>query len=182
MAIATFTRIAGLKAALKNLTGADNSLTGQFARFHNREQVTLMPFNTAPGEPIAFTVPATAPGQVLGRIRAVAEGLRAGGNTAIYDSVERAYRLAGAGPLTGYFTSIVLMTDGENNRGVGIGQFAAWYSRLPSQLRSVPVFVILFGENNTAEMNRLASLTGGRTFDARSQSLANAFREIRGYQ
>jgi Ca-activated chloride channel family protein len=175
-------RLKGLKAALTDLTGTDGSLTGQFARFHNREQVTLLPFNTTPGQPVAFTVPATAPAPVLGRIRAVAGGLRAGGDTSIYDSVEKAYGLAGAGPLTGYFTSIVLMTDGENNQGAGIDGFAAWYSRLPGRLHAVPVFPILFGENNTAEMNKLASVTGGRTFDARTRSLAAAFREIRGYQ
>src|SRR5262249_12243665 len=95
-------RLRGLKAALTDLTGTDRSLTGQFVSFHHREQVTVLPFNTTPGQPVAFTVPATAPGPVLGRIRAVAGGLRARGNTSIYDSVEKAYGLAGAGPLTGY--------------------------------------------------------------------------------
>jgi Ca-activated chloride channel homolog len=46
----------------------------------------------------------------------------------------------------------------------------------------VPVFPLLFGENNEGEMTALAQLTGGRAFDARSGSLADAFKEIRGYQ
>ena len=40
----------------------------------------------------------------------------------------------------------------------------------------------LFGEAATGQMNDLAQLTGGRTFDARTQSLAVVFKEIRGYQ
>jgi Ca-activated chloride channel homolog len=46
----------------------------------------------------------------------------------------------------------------------------------------VPVFALLFGENNHAEMTALSQLTNGKTFDARTGSLANAFKEIRDYQ
>jgi hypothetical protein len=38
------------------------------------------------------------------------------------------------------------------------------------------------GENNEGEMTALAQLTGGRAFDARTGSLSDAFKEIRGYQ
>jgi Ca-activated chloride channel family protein len=46
----------------------------------------------------------------------------------------------------------------------------------------VPTFAVLFGENNLAEMEALAALTGGKTFDARGSTLAGAFEDIRGYQ
>jgi Ca-activated chloride channel family protein len=46
----------------------------------------------------------------------------------------------------------------------------------------VPVFTILFGDGNVDEMQRVAELTGGRSFDARGDGLAAAFREIRDYQ
>jgi Ca-activated chloride channel homolog len=42
-------RIVGLKRALAALTGADTSLTGQFSQFQTEEQITFLPFNTAPG-------------------------------------------------------------------------------------------------------------------------------------
>jgi Ca-activated chloride channel family protein len=51
----------------------------------------------------------------------------------------------------------------------------------PEAVRGVPVFPVLFGESDTGEMQEVAARTGGRTFDARSGSLASAFTEIRGY-
>jgi Ca-activated chloride channel homolog len=44
------------------------------------------------------------------------------------------------------------------------------------------VFTILFGEGNMAEMTELATMTGGKSFDARAGDLSTAFRDIRGYQ
>jgi Ca-activated chloride channel homolog len=54
-------------ALRRSLAGADPSLTAQFRRFRGREEVTLLPF---------ATVPAGA-------------ALRPGGDTAIYESLER---------------------------------------------------------------------------------------------
>ena len=47
-------RIAGLQRALDTLAGEDTSLTGQFARFQNREKITLIPFSGSVGEPVSF--------------------------------------------------------------------------------------------------------------------------------
>jgi Ca-activated chloride channel homolog len=38
-------RIADLRRALENLTGADSSLSGQFARFRERERITMITFS-----------------------------------------------------------------------------------------------------------------------------------------
>ena len=73
---------------------------------------------------------------------------------------------------------VVLLTDGESNRGISFDDFVRRYDR-KSGLR---VFPILFGEGNAAQMAKLAELTGGRTFDARHAALASVFKEIRGYQ
>ena len=43
------------------------------------------------------------------------------------------------------------------------------------------MFCVLFGESSTTEMEEVAELTGGRTFDARTVPLAEVFQEIRGY-
>jgi len=40
----------------------------------------------------------------------------------------------------------------------------------------------VFGEARPDELQRLADLTGGRTFDSRKSSLQAIFKEIRGYQ
>ncbi|MET7399408.1 VWA domain-containing protein [Dactylosporangium sp. NPDC005572] len=173
-------RIAGLKAALTGLTGADTSLAGQFTRFNGREQVLMIPFSTKPGQTRRFDVPEGDVQPTLDQIRAYAGGLAPGGDTAIYDALLAAY--AQAAPLIAAepdrFTSIVLLTDGERTVGADL---AAFQARLP-QLPKIPVFTILFGEGNVAEMQQVATLTGGRSFDARTGALPAAFKEIRGYQ
>ncbi|GAA2105533.1 vWA domain-containing protein [Actinomadura alba] len=174
-------RLAGLKAALTALTGADASLAGRFQRFHNREEVTLIPFSDAPRETRSFVIPEADPTAELARVRSYTQSLGVGGNTAVYSSVQRAYEVLGRGD-DDRFTSIVLMSDGENNRGIALVDFRSWLAAQPAEVRRVPVFPVLFGEAATGEMGELASLTGGRTFDARSQSLEAVFKEIRGYQ
>ncbi len=177
-------RIAGLKSALSALSGADPSLASQFDQFHEREQVTILPFNTGPGTPATFNVPPDDPQPVLNQIAAYGNALNAGGNTAIYDSLVDAYTIIAQQAATDpdRINSIVLLTDGENNTGRDFATFSAYYHQLPAGSAAVPVFPILFGENNAAEMNSLAQLTGGLAFDARTQSLAQVFTEIRGYQ
>jgi Ca-activated chloride channel homolog len=76
----------------------------------------------------------------------------------------------------------VLMTDGENNRGDDFDAFARKWRELPEYGRRIHIFPIFIGEANPKELQRIADLTGGRAFDARSLSLAEIFKEIRGYQ
>jgi Ca-activated chloride channel homolog len=177
-------RIASLRSALVGLTGADDSLTGRFRRFRSREEVTMLPFNTEPGTPRTFTLPEGDPQAELAEIKAFAEGLRDGGGTAIYDSLSRAYEvmepLVAADP--DRFTSIVLMTDGENANGSGLAEFQASFGSVPAPLRQVPVFTVLFGEGSSAELGQVATMTGGKVFDARNAALGEVFQEIRGYQ
>ncbi|WP_433204803.1 VWA domain-containing protein [Dactylosporangium sp. CS-047395] len=173
-------RIEGLKGALTGLTGADTSLSGQFTRFNGREQVLMIPFSTKPGQVSRFDVPEDNFQPTLDQIRGYAGGLKVSGDTAIYDALfvafDQAAALAKEDP--DRFTSIVLLTDGEVTAGARLDAFKA---RVP-QLAKVPVFTILFGEGNVAEMQQIADLTGGKTFDARTGSLPGAFKEIRGYQ
>ncbi|ONI90001.1 hypothetical protein ALI22I_13910 [Saccharothrix sp. ALI-22-I] len=177
-------RIESLRSALVGLTGADDSLTGRFRQFRSREEVTMLPFNDVPGEPRTFTLPEGDPQAELAEIKAFAEGLQDGGGTAIYDSLSRAYEvmepLVSADP--DRFTSIVLMTDGENANGSGLSDFQSSFGRIPAPLRQIPVFTVLFGEGSSAELGQVATMTGGKVFDARNAELGEVFREIRGYQ
>ncbi|WP_328600885.1 vWA domain-containing protein [Actinomadura physcomitrii] len=174
-------RLAALKTALTALTGADASLAGRFQRFHDREEITLLPFSSTPQAPSSFVLPPASPEPELARIRAAAQGLAAAGGTAIYDALEQAYALAGTGSAD-RITSIVLMSDGEVNGGATLEAFRAWYARQPAEARRIPVFTVLFGESRVSEMNEVAALTHGKVFDARLQSLSAVFGEIRGYQ
>lgn len=110
--------------------------------------VTMLPFSTTPGTPRTFTVPEQNPDGELGRIKAFAEGLTARGGTAIHDSLSEAYRVLepSAAKDPDRFTSIVLMTDGENANGSSLADFLASSGSLPSAMKQVPVFTVLFGE------------------------------------
>ncbi|HEY0246928.1 MAG TPA: VWA domain-containing protein [Gryllotalpicola sp.] len=177
-------RIGALRKALKNLAGADKSTIGAFTSFRSGEDVTLIPFSDKPRQPIHVPVPTDDPQSAYDKITRVADGLETGGGTAIYDTLEEAYDQAmdehTARPNT--FVSVVMMTDGENNDGDEYGDFQRFYRHLGAAAKSIPCFVVLFGDSNTDEMTKLAKLTGGQTFDARGGDLAQAFQDIRGYQ
>ncbi|MEV6741555.1 substrate-binding and VWA domain-containing protein [Streptomyces sp. NPDC051104] len=163
-------RLARLKKALLGLTGD----------FRDREEVTLMPFGSDVKNVTTHVVEPADPQQGLGAIREDTRALDAGGDTAIYTSLEKAYRQLGDDRDT--FTSIVLMTDGENTTGSEAGDFDTFHRRLDGHQRDIPVFPILFGDSDRAELEHIAELTGGRLFDSRKESLDGAFEEIRGYQ
>ncbi|MFC9285856.1 substrate-binding domain-containing protein [Streptomyces sp. NPDC057052] len=165
-------RLDGLKAALTGLTGD----------FRDREEVTLMPFGSDVKSVRTHVVDPAAPEKGLAAIRGDTEALEADGDTAIFTSLEKAYDHLGTGTGTGTFTSIVLMTDGENTAGADADDFDAFYRRLSGDRRNIPVFTVLFGDSDRAELEHIAELTGGRLFDARQGSLDGAFEEIRGYQ
>ncbi len=74
------------------------------------------------------------------------------------------------------------MTDGENNTGLSAAQFHADYQGLPQQARDVRTFCVIFGEARPDDLRSIATDTGGATFDARTSSLTDVFKDIRGYQ
>jgi Ca-activated chloride channel family protein len=178
-------RLDQLKQALLTLAGSDSTLTGRFARFQEREQVTLIPFSSMPQQPT--TIPMGASATLAGglqRVRDYATELQAGGGTAIYSSLAEAYRFVqnAASQDSLRYYSIVLMTDGENNEGMKASEFRDFYQSLPPAARRVKVFPIIFGEARQQELASIAELTGGRLFDGSKSALAPVFKEIRGYQ
>ncbi|MFE6483155.1 substrate-binding domain-containing protein [Streptomyces sp. NPDC057757] len=163
-------RLDRLKAALTALT----------SDFRDREEVTLMPFGSAVKSVRTHVVKPEDPQTGLDGIRRDTRALTAEGDTAIFTSLEKAYEHLGADDDS--FTSIVLMTDGENTTGESADEFDDFYAGLPPQEREIPVFPILFGDSDRGELQGIAELTGGRLFDAQKGSLDGAFEEIRGYQ
>ena len=113
-------RLDSLKSALDGLTGIDPSLTGRYARFRAREEITLVSFNHEIADERSFTIDDTDPdGADMLAIRDYIDGLRAGGDTAIFSALDRAYDIVAqqqAADPSRYYT-VVLMTDGENNSG-----------------------------------------------------------------
>ena len=178
-------RLDGVKKTFANLTGADQSITGQFARFRAREDITIVTFSAAVQDTRTFTINDPTPGSAdLKRVLDFVNGLNAGGGTAIYDALETAYAIAGQDKAAdpNRFYSVVLMTDGENNNGRDANQFQTFYRSASPQIQSIKCFAVIFGEASPKALNDVAGLTGGRTFDARNVSLPTVFKEIRGYQ
>ncbi|WP_328438816.1 VWA domain-containing protein [Streptomyces sp. NBC_00444] len=163
-------RLADLKRALTALT----------ADFRDREEVTLMPFGSDVKSVRTHVVEPAAPETGLNAIRQDTATLTAEGDTAIFTSLQKAYDHLGTDRDT--FTSIVLMTDGENTTGAKASEFDAFYAGLDGDSKEIPVFPILFGDSDRSELEHIAELTGGRLFDAQQGSLDGAFEEIRGYQ
>ncbi|MQS11777.1 VWA domain-containing protein [Streptomyces kaniharaensis] len=179
-------RIEALKAALGRLTGTDDTRGAR--RFRDREEVTLISFASGVKWTKTHAVPASGaqpgPQAELASINADVQSLAAEGGTALYDSLEEAYRVIDRQQKTAgddRFTSIVLMTDGESNEGATDGDFRKFHDGLPAGQKAVPVFPIRFGEAAVGQLQGIADLTGGKLFDG-TGSLDGVFEEIRGYQ
>jgi Ca-activated chloride channel homolog len=174
-------RLDALKRALTDLTRAGS---GPGASFQTREQVTFVPFGSTVGTPSTFDVPATDPQAVLDRIRAYVQNLPAVGDTALYDALIEAYRTIARQTAQDpdRITTIVLLTDGEWNKGSNADAFDAFYRTLGPDVAAIPVFPIRYGDNSNAAMDHLATLTGGQVFDGRALPLATIFPLIRGSQ
>lgn len=178
-------RIRQLQTALNTLAGDDTSLTGRFARFQERERVTLLTFNHRPGKRRDIDIGrGTAVEQANATVREFSRGLNASGGTAIFDAVLGAVREAdrarGRDPER-YYT-VVLMTDGQNTSGMKLDAFLTAHEALPESARQIKVFPIIFGEADRKELNLIAEVSGGRVFDGNKANLSNVFKEIRGYQ
>jgi Ca-activated chloride channel family protein len=180
-------RIDGLKRAMLILAGSASAGAERYARFQNREEVGIIPFSSDPDRTTVFQMGSTPEDNANARasISRFVNPMKAGGGTAIYSSVQQALlelsqerRQASE---KRYYT-VVLMTDGENNRGLSKAQFIGWYRTEAGTVAGIPVFPILFGEGSAKDLGELADLTGGRLFDSRSNTLAAVFKEIRGYQ
>ena len=170
-------RLDVLKAALVSLTDTGTGGTTSLLTFQPRETVHFVEFGSEVKSERDLEVAADGD---LSDVRAYVEGLRTEGNTAIYGTLQHSLELAAQSRSDDNVTSVVLFSDGENTDYPGIAEFSSWYEATP-EVQGIPVYAILFGEASGAEMERLAQLTGGRTFDATGGDLTAAFKEIRGY-
>ncbi|MGW5767953.1 substrate-binding domain-containing protein [Streptomyces longwoodensis] len=172
-------RIAALRAAFAGLSGADRTATGKFTRFYRGERLTVVRFGGRVLQERTVTVRGDADLRTLDRI--VADG-GFDDATAVWSALDRGYALAAqavrAAPRRP--VAIVLMTDGENNAGLGPAEFLRRHRALGTAVAAVPTFPVPFGEADPSALERVARATGGRVVDAHLSSLADAFKEIRG--
>lgn len=171
-------RISSLKDIMHSLIdGSASTLTGDVS-LRDRESVTMWAFDTSPGTPVTVRFQRDNPASA-NELNSYIDGLNASGNTAMYQTLLAA--LKATDPAEG-IPSIVLLSDGADTMGPNFSQFRKEYNALPAAQRSIPVFVILYGDANEKEMRGLAELTGGEVFDAFGGDLDRAFKEIRGFQ
>lgn len=178
-------RLEELQAALANLTGLDQSVTGQFSRFRSRERLTFMPFSSGVVDIQNFEIESgNSNDPRMVEIRDYVDTLRADGGTAIFTSLDEAYRMAAEAKAAdpNRYYSIVVMSDGENNEGLSERRFLSQYQNYPPDIQQIRTFAILFGDADADSMERVAETTGGRVFDGRDESLSFVFKQIRGYQ
>ncbi len=178
------TRLDALKSAFGTLSGSTDSTAEAHLTFNDRERVTIDSFNQSVSRVGRFDIPASGGDEVRTRISSAVGALRAGGNTSVYDALMAAYTEAAAQQKANpqAVTSIVLMTDGERTSGMTFEQFRQAYQALPNAVQAVPTFPIVVGEADQSEMEQVAALTRGKAFDARTVTLTDVFKEIRGYQ
>jgi Ca-activated chloride channel homolog len=150
-------RIAGLRQAFATLTG-----DGGFDQVRLGEEVSVIRFAGQILEEKTVKITGQAD---LAAVKNVVDAGGLASHTAIWSALDRAYHLVGDG-------TVVLITDGENNAGMSKEAFLAAYKALPA-----PTFVIRL---DTTNPTAVTSLTGVTTVDAKTASLLEAVKQIRG--
>ena len=168
-----------LTDTMHSLIDGTASTTTANVGFRDRETITLAPFATEPYYPSTVTYSVDDPA-THAELSERVEGFNPIGYTAIYDALAMTMNTIGGNE--GTIPSIVLMTDGENTSGRSYEEFTQYYDGLSEEKKNIPVFVILYGEADVAELSDLAQYTGGRVFDALEGDLDEVFKEIRAYQ
>ncbi len=176
-------RLENLKQAMLGLSTADASSGGRFSLFRDREQIEITPFSTQShgSSQFSLTENTETNRQILADLSSRINQLEAEGGTAIFSTIADVYPKAQAILAEGKRTvSIVLLTDGANTNGIGMDAFKRFIAEKGEP--KVPVFAILFGDAKQSEMQELATVTGGRVFDARTTKLTRVMKDIRTFQ
>lgn len=178
-------RIIDLKTALKTMTNSDNE--NSFVTFQNRETVEYVEFASTIKSKKQFQFTTENIDSELAQATKYIDGYYAEGGTAMYDALIESYKeaLKQKKQNPDNFISVVLFSDGETVEGKNYTDFLNWFNESrakDSGIQTIPAFVIHFGEANATEMDGIAELTQGKTFNANQTGLTSAFKEIRGYQ
>ncbi len=99
-----------------------------------------------------------------------------GGSTNLYAPVIRALNILSKEDADKYNLSIILMTDGEGNRGY-FSDYKKAYNKINKE---IPVYAIMFGSAQRYQLEEITELANGKVFDGRN-NLLGAFKEVRGY-
>ena len=98
------------------------------------------------------------------------------GQTALFPAAIQAEEIFKDDNVDKYNCSIVLMTDGEGNKG----HFDDLKKSYNSLSNKIPIYSITFGDADESQLEKISSLTNGKIFDGK-KDLSKAFRQVRGY-
>lgn len=179
------TREKDMKDAIANLTVnvANNS---RFAKLREREKVYVIPFSSEAYDLKKFDIGLNEQEASNSRkaINGYVSSLSMGGATSIFSSTLKAVKLLkeDMNKNPEYRYSVIVFTDGVSNEGISASEFAAAVKTMGLDAGQIRVFSVLFGEGSKEQLEILASSTGGRVFDGKSQSLSSVFKQIRSFQ
>ena len=98
------------------------------------------------------------------------------GATALYDAAIKGIELLKDEDKDQYNLSVILMTDGEGNRG-SYSDLNDAYDRIKME---IPIYSIMFGDARRDQLDTIARLTNGKVFDGKNDLVA-AFKAVRGF-
>lgn len=176
-------RLAKVRGALVMLAGSDNTLSGRFDHFQDREKISLVAFNSTVEPPLELEKHGPDDEATLAAMQSYVANLHAWGGTAMFAALEKTLVLAAqdrrADPNRYY--SIVLITDGDNNRAPSFDAFRTYYLGLPKADR-IKIFPVFIGTTVEPHLEDLAAISGGHYFDGTHGSFDEVLKEVRGYQ
>lgn len=146
--------------------------TNALVQWSARDRITLIPFSSEAETSVS------ASGDAAGQANLLLAGqkLSPDGGTDMYACGRAALDVLRKTPqAASYLPAIIMMTDGQSETD-GRDAFVEDWKRGPR----VPVFGVTFGDADKEQLEELAKLTGGRTFDG-TKNLVEAFRSTRGY-
>lgn len=162
--------ISQLRSAMKFIL-TEEEASKNYLQFSAKDKISFILFNTNVGE-----VYSVDNGLDTEEILTTINSVSPRGGTNIYDSVIKAIELLDKEDTNEYNVSIVLMTDGEENSG----NYSNMVKAIKQEKNSIPVYSIMFGSASSRQLEDIATLTGGKVFDGRT-NLLEAFKTVRGY-
>ena len=143
-----------------------------FIQFSDKDKIDIIPFSDDANILWSDTGSSEGMKNLLEKIK----GHKVEGNTALYPSCEKAISRLTSEDSDQYNLSIVVMTDGQGNRG----KYYELSNTYNNAKNKVPIYSIMFGDANEKQLNEIASLSNGKVFDGKT-NLVEAFKEVRGY-
>lgn len=142
-----------------------------FLQFSERDKIDIIPFGS-----VVMETYSTSNGSKTENLLAGIKNLTPNGSTALYPAVIEALDKVKNENLNEYNVSIIVMTDGEGNRGT-YKELENAYKRAN---KDIPIYSIMFGSATETQLQAIADLSNAKIFDGK-KDLKKAFKEVRGY-